>query len=180
MAQAVTAGLKARSHVSPSSICSAHSGTLDFHCCYQSTTAPHAYFVHPQSTTSPFVSSYWLEELTNRQEKYFWPRMKTEREVLIFYSYRAWYKNSTYKNHPYMHWNVNARDTQCPICFRHQGVLISVKSVSFELVRKVRHSHSLAHVYFTDWVHSSVYVRFVWEIKGTTVTRTVRATETTY
>jgi len=28
----------------------------------------------------------------------------------------------------------------------HQGVLVSVKVVSFELVRNVMHSHSLAHI----------------------------------
>jgi len=64
MAQAGTTGLKARSQISTSSICFAQSGTSDFHCCYHSTNVPRAYFVHPQSTTSSFVSSHWLEKLT--------------------------------------------------------------------------------------------------------------------
>jgi len=65
----VTAGLKTRSQVSPSSICSAQSGTSDFHCCYHSTNVRHVHLVHPQSTTSPFVSSHWLEKLTTARKE---------------------------------------------------------------------------------------------------------------
>ena len=80
-----------------------------------------------------------------------WSARRTETCSIIDTSSKKLFSLS---DKPYVHWNVNTINTS-PTCFdtslcHHVGALVSVKVVSFEVVRIVGHRHSL-----TNWIKTT-------------------------